>query len=136
MRPAAAPPSRGWTLIEMLLVLGIVGVLIQWALPSATEWVQRARRNEARLALLQTAHWLERYAAAQGRYPTSLPDSAWSVASQSYRVSYTVTGQRYTLLAIPLGGQASDPCGTLSLDQAGTRGVRLASWSAQTCWSR
>ena len=53
MRPAAAPPSRGWTLIEMLLVLGIVGVLTQWALPSATEWVQRARRNEARLALLQ-----------------------------------------------------------------------------------
>ncbi len=38
MRPAAAPPSRGWTLIELLLVLGIVGVLIQWALPSATEW--------------------------------------------------------------------------------------------------
>jgi type IV pilus assembly protein PilE len=129
--------ARGWSLVELLLVLCIVGLLTQWALPSAAEWVQRTRRNEARLALLQTAHWLERYAAAQGRYPDTLPDSAWSVPSQSYRLSYTATtGQRYTLLAVPLGAQASDPCGTLSLDQAGARGVRLASWNATTCWSR
>ncbi len=134
------PPATrtGWSLVELLLVLCIVGLLTQWALPSASEWVQRTRRNEARLALLQTAHWLERYAAAQGRYPDTLPDSAWSVPSQSYRLSYTAAaaGQRFTLLATPLGAQASDPCGTLSLDQAGARGVRLASWNTQTCWSR
>jgi type IV pilus assembly protein PilE len=119
-------------------VVCIVGLLTQWALPSAAEWLQRTRRSEARLALLQTAHWLERHAAAQGRYPDTLPDSAWSVPSQSYRLSYTAAaaGQRYTLLAIPLAAQASDPCGTLSLDQAGARGVRVASWTAQTCWSR
>ena len=136
MTQAPPPPCSGWTLIELLLVLCQVGLLTQWALPSATEWMQRARRNEARLALLQTAHWLERYAAAQGRYPESLPDSAWAVPSQSYRLNYTLTGPGYTVLAIPLGAQASDPCGTLSLDQAGARGVRLASWSAQVCWSR
>jgi type IV pilus assembly protein PilE len=138
MRHTRAPICRGWSLIELLLALCIAGLLTQWALPSAAEWVQRTRRNEARLALLQTAHWLERYAAARGRYPDTLPDSAWSVPSQSYRLSYSVAavGQRYTLLAIPQGGQAADPCGMLSLDQAGARGVRLASWSAQTCWSR
>jgi type IV pilus assembly protein PilE len=129
---------QGWTLIELLLVLGIVGLLAQWALPLGTELMQRARRNEARLALLQTAHWLERYAAAQGRYPDTLPESAWPLTSQSYRWGYTSTsqGQRHTLLAIPLGAQAQDPCGTLSLDQSGMRGVRAASWSASTCWSR
>jgi type IV pilus assembly protein PilE len=138
MRRGTAGPGNGWTLVELLLVLCIVGLLTLWALPSAGEWIQRTRRNEARLALLQTAHGLERYAAAQGRYPDVLPDSAWSASGQSYRLSYTVTmaGQRYTLLAIPLGAQASDPCGSLSLDQTGARGVRLASWTAQACWSR
>ena len=130
--------TSGWTLVELLIVLGIVGLLAQWALPSAADLVQRTRRSEARLALLQTAHWLERQAAAQGRYPDTLPDSAWAVPSQSYRLSYTATsqGQRYTVLAVPLGAQLGDPCGTLSLDQAGARGVRSARWSAQTCWSR
>lgn len=138
MRQPASAPRNGWTLVELLLVVCIVGLLTQWALPSATEWLQRTRRSEARLALLQTAHWLERYAATQGRYPDTLPDSAWSVPSQSYRLSYTATaaGQRYTLLAIPQAAQALDPCGTLSLDQAGTRGVRLGSGNVQTCWSR
>lgn len=130
--------GHGWTLIELLLVLGVVGLLAQWSMPLGTEWMQRARRTEARLALLQTAHWLERYAAAQGRYPDTLPDSAWTIPSQSYRLSYTPAsaGQRYTLLAIPLGVQAQDPCGTFSLDQAGARGVRAANWSALICWSR
>jgi type IV pilus assembly protein PilE len=125
-------------LVELLIVLGLVGLLAQWALPLGVELTQRARRNEGRLALLQTAHWLERYAAAQGRYPDTVPDSVWPLTPQSYRLSYTATsqGQRYTLLAIPSGAQVTDPCGTLSLDQAGTRGVRSAIWSAQTCWSR
>jgi type IV pilus assembly protein PilE len=128
-------------LIELLIVLGLVGLLAQWTLPLGADLIQRTRRNEARLALLQTAHWLERYATTQGRYPDTLPDSAWPLGGQSspsYRASYAATsqGQRYTLLAIPVGAQLMDPCGTLSLDQAGTRGVRTAIWSAQTCWSR
>jgi type IV pilus assembly protein PilE len=135
-RSALSGPGAGWTLIELLLVLGVVGLLAQWALPLASDLLQRARRNEARLVLLQTAHWLERYAAAQGRYPDALPDSVWSTASLNYRLSYTGSEQRYTLLAIPQGAQAQDPCGTLSLDQTGTREVRAASWNAMVCWSR
>jgi type IV pilus assembly protein PilE len=129
---------RGWTLIELLLVLGLMGWLAQWALPLSAELMLRTQRSEARLALLQTAHWLERAAATQGRYPETLPDSAWALATSSYRLSYTATaqGQRYTLLAIPLGAQSQDPCGTLSLDQSGARGVRSAVRPAQTCWSR
>ena len=130
--------GRGWTLIELLLTLAIAGLVALWALPLGADWMLRLRRNEARLVLLQTAHWLERNAAAQGRYPDTLPDTAWSLPSQTYRLSYTSTqqGQRYTLLAVPLGPQAQDPCGTLSLDQTGSRGVRAAVWSAQACWSR
>lgn len=135
-RPAARRSDAGWTLIELLLVLGIVGLLAQWAWPLSTELLQRARRNEARLVLLQTAHWLERYAAIQGRYPDSLPDSVWRSDSLSYRWSYTGAEQRYTLLAIPLGAQMQDPCGSLSLDATGTREVRDARWSALVCWSR
>jgi type IV pilus assembly protein PilE len=135
-RPAAHRAGAGWTLIELLLVLGIVGLLAQWAWPLGADLMQRARRNEARLVLLQTAHWLERYAAAQGRYPDALSDNVWRTDSLSYRLSYTGSEQSYTLLAIPLGAQVQDPCGSLSLDAAGTREVRDARWSALTCWSR
>jgi type IV pilus assembly protein PilE len=135
-RSALLRSSAGWTLIELLLVLSIVGLLVQWALPLGSDLMQRTRRNEARLVLLQTAHWLERYAAAQGRYPDTLPDNVWRTANLSYRLSYSVAEQRYTLLAIPLGAQTQDPCGSLSLDAYGTREVREARWSALTCWNR
>ena len=130
--------ASGWTLIELLLVLAIVGLLAQWAVPLQVDLMQRTRRNEARLALLQTALWLERNAAAQGRYPEALPDSAWSIPSLGYRLNYTAlaSGQRYSLLAIPQGPQTQDACGTLSLDQSGSRGVVAARLSATTCWSR
>lgn len=131
----ARRPS-GWTLLELLLVLALVGVISGWSLPLAQGMMQRAQRSQARLTLLQLSHWLERYASAQGRYPDALPASAWDATGLRYQITYATQAQGFVLMAVPLPSQADDPCNTFSLDHLGVRGVRQARWTAERCWNR
>ena len=135
MTEAASRPY-GWTLLELLVVLALVGVISGWSLPLAQGMMQRAQRSQARLTLLQISHWLERYASAQGRYPDALPASAWNATGLHYQITYTAQAQGFVLLAVPLPSQAGDPCNIFSLDHQGVRGVRQARWTAELCWSR
>lgn len=129
-------PARGWTLIELMLVLALTGLMTAWALPGGGALLQRAQRSQARLTMLQLAHWLERYASAQGRYPATLPVTTWDPSGLSYQITYTGDANTYTLLALPSRSQADDPCGTLSLDHLGHRGVRQSRWTSEACWTR
>ncbi len=56
----------GWSLLELLMVLGLMGLCASLAWPSYQALMQRSQRAQARVLLLQTAHWLERSAAVQG----------------------------------------------------------------------
>jgi type IV pilus assembly protein PilE len=90
----------------------------------------------AKLALAKTAHWLERSASISGNYPTSLPDSVWQSRELRYRLQLQSQAQSFTLTAIPLGAQAKDACGSLTLGHTGERGVQNATLSAAPCWER
>ena len=74
----------GWTLIELLFVLALMGLCAGLAAPSYHGLQQRSQRAQARMLLLQTAQSLERTAGVQGSYPTTLPAIA---GSTSRRVS-------------------------------------------------
>ncbi|MDD0837049.1 type IV pilin protein [Curvibacter sp. HBC61] len=137
------PSALGLTLIEVLITLALVALLWGLAWPAYQAQMQRARRTEARQALVSGALWLGRMATVQGRYPAA-PD--WPVhlqlsATGLYRLRYAPSEDRsaYTLSATPEPGpQQSDPCGTWVLDQAGER--RLADGASpaliRACWGR
>jgi type IV pilus assembly protein PilE len=130
------PIFSGFTLIELLFVMALVAILSSIALPSYQHTQQKSQRTLAKLALAKTAHWLERSASISGNYPTSLPDSVWQSRELRYRLQLQSQAQSFTLTAIPLGAQAKDACGSLTLGHTGERGVQNATLSAAPCWER
>ena len=129
---------KGFTLIEMLIALACVDLLASFAWPSYQSLILKSQRAQARASLLQAAHWLERAASANGSYPLTadVPASVLQIDGQRYKMSVTSSAQSYTLSATPLGAQAADTCGTLTVNHLGVRNVQGASQTAAQCWSR
>ena len=127
--PYPRHPQRGFTLIELMITVAIVGILGAIAYPSYTEYVRRGHRADARMGLLQAQQWLERAATATGTYPTTLPDSlTWANdATKRYTIGFQNgnTASTYTLTATrkPGSAQADDRCGDFTLTNTGLRGA-------------
>ena len=133
----------GFTLIEVMIVVVVLGILTAIALPSYQEYVRRGRRAEARAGLLQAAQWLERAATAQGQYLTKVndfPESLKTVPSNSYDISLpSSNASAYMLQANPKNAQANDKCGGFTLTQSGERGLTSTSTDSNLiteCWTR
>ena len=130
--------EHGFTLIELLIALACVALLASFAWPSYQSLILKSQRAQARASLLQTAHWFERAASANGRYPSAadVPASVLQIDGQRYKMTVISSAQNYTLSATPLGAQAADTCGTLTVNHLGVRSVQGASQTAAQCWSR
>jgi len=130
---------QGFTLIEVMIVVALVGILIAVAMPSYREQQLRAGRADGKVALQRAVQWLERAATVTGTYPaaTAFPAGLLVSESQRYAVSYTQTGggTGFLLTATPQGPQTGDGCGDLTLTQAGVRG-RSGTVALSDCWDR
>lgn len=136
--------QRGFTLIELMIVVAVVSILSAIAYPSYTEYVRRGHRAEARTGLLQAQLWLERAATATGNYPAAaaFPAALKTVPNGRYDLSYTPSDpiSTYTLTAKPKGAQSDDKCGTYTLSNTGLRGAN-GKTSGQSgydtdCWGK
>lgn len=128
----------GFTLLELTIALACTAILTSMAWPNYQALLQRNQRAQARTALLQAAHWLERAASANGNYPapTEVPTTVLQIEGLSYKITLSSTTQTYTLSAIPFGPQSADACGTLTLNHLGARGAQNASPTTAQCWGR
>ena len=100
---------QGFTLIEVMIVVVIVGILSAIAYPSYAEYIRRGHRADARAGLLQAQQYLERASTATGVYPTTLPTAlTWSGdTTKRYDIAFQAgnTNAAYTLTATPKGAQ-------------------------------
>ncbi|TSE34689.1 type IV pilin protein [Tepidimonas charontis] len=125
--------TRGFTLIEVMIVVAIVGILTAIAYPSYQRYVLKSHRTAAQSCLTELSTWMERYYGANMTYSgAALPALACrNDLSSRYTFSFGSgpTATTYTIQAVPIGSQVPDGCGTLAINQAG---VRTA--AASGCW--
>ncbi len=119
--------ANGFTLIELMIVMVIVGILSAVAYPAYTTHLQKSRRVDAQTALLELAQYMERYYTTNGTYVGAvLPFTASPKddATKYYNLSVSgVAMDTYTLSGVPISTstQATDSCGTLTLSQTGAK---------------
>ena len=114
--------QRGFTLIETMVVVSITGVLSSVVYPSLTGHLQRARRSDALVTLMQAQLAQERFRADHAGYG-SLAEIGVSSRSLSghYTLQITAAGSDgYAFVATAVGAQAGDAtCRTLRIEASG-----------------
>lgn len=124
----------GFTLIELMIVVAIVAILAAIAYPSYQEHVRKTRRAQARTDMMSTVQMLERTYSARNSYASFTNAMITSTQPMFYTITFASapTATEFTLQAVPQGGQVNDKCGTLTLNQAGTRTVSGS--DVGDCW--
>jgi type IV pilus assembly protein PilE len=157
--------AKGFSLIELMVVLAIMAILLAIAVPSYQDYLVNARRAEAKAVLMRAALWMERNQTASFSYVkdaagTALtantlrdvglgrsPENAASDAVAKYLNTLAIDASKpneFLMLATAQGSQASkDPgCAVLILNHLGQRGRMNGAtqdWTsnqARECWAR
>ena len=131
---------RGVTLLELMIVVVIVGILTAIAFPNYQQYVARAKRNEAKAALLQIATNQERFYLQNSTYTQDLTALGFPVAGTyttdtgSYDISVpNADANDFTATAVFLkGGAEANKCTTFQIDGRGTK----TSLPEIDCWTR
>ena len=130
--------QRGFTLIELMIVVLVLGVLMAIAIPSYNRYSIKTRRATAAACLLERGQLLERYYTTHLTYVGAGAPAQCDGVENFYTIGWNggtaPTARAFGITAAPKAAQQADTeCGTLSLDQTGARGVS-GTGSAAVCW--
>jgi type IV pilus assembly protein PilE len=131
---------RGFTLIELMIVVAVVAILAAIAYPSFQEQIRKSRRAQAKADLVEYAALAERFHTSNNSYVGFTLPATVSPREAGANVRYNLTpntpfaaANTYTITATPVGAQAVDRCGTLSISQSGVKTETGAATLAE-CW--
>ncbi len=127
---------KGFTLIEVMIVVAIIAIIAAIALPNYSQYVLRTHRADAQRVLLETAAEMERQRVILGSYPTSLPTISAELNADRFvwkntnsENKSTLSATAFTLIVEPKGAQGKDSCEQLTLNHLGAQGGKGAN-----CW--
>ena len=146
--------TRGFTLIELMIVVAIIAILAVIAMPIWTRYTYRARRGDGQKLLMHIAQAEERYYTDYNRYPLSAASLGYTgttpttsnppTSENGYYQLVSITlppatsaGQGYVATAKPISTQVKDVCGNLSIDSTGQKTpppTDVAHNSNGNCW--
>ncbi len=125
--------NRGFSLIELVIAIGVVGILAAIALPSFTSQLRKSARAEAQSFMTTAAGNQQQYLLNRRAYASSFGDLHTSVPPDlNAKYTFTVAAAdgpppTFSMTATAIGAQARDTCPTLLIDNAGNK-------TPPTCW--
>jgi type IV pilus assembly protein PilE len=136
-RVESSKAMGGFTLIELMIVVAVIGILAAVAYPGYQDHVRKSRRAQAKADLVEYAALAERFHTVNNTYigfmlPRTVSPREGGTAHYNLALAPAATQSTFTITATPQGGQVNDACGNLGLNHAGVKTNSKGTLS--TCW--
>jgi len=137
----ASQKANGFSLIELLIVIAIIGILAGIAYPSYNDYVLKSKRSDGALAIMSATQAMERCKSTQFSYANcTIPGQLQISPDRHYtlELSPAPTASTFTVVATPQGSQVHDTdCATMSMNHLGLRTSTpgAADSDSNNCWN-